>query len=318
MKYAAEFRDLAVRSVNDARAKYPTRRAMIVALSKPLGIPPETLQRWVRRAERDVRRRTRPTPTEAKTRSPDDSPARSASAAAGGHVFLSYSRVDREYVSRLAGGPRHRRLVRPRHRLRRPLGNGDPTAAGQRLGRPGRDVHGGPPFELGRSRSRSGEAAADAGPSGPDRVRRHRRGCRRAPVRQRHGRSDARLGLLPEAPGFPRLRARPGQRVERGATRRGETHRICDRPAATRVEGTSRCCATGELLRVGLDPGPVNGVFGTRVAAAVREFQRRRCHVPTANGVVGPLTWAILANSSLGDLAPPASSATHGETPPTE
>lgn len=59
-----------------------------------------------------------------------------------------------------------------------------------------------------------------------------------------------------------------------------------------------------ELLRVGLDPGPINGMFGEETAKAVREFQKRRCYLPTADGIVGPITWMILANSSLGDLAP--------------
>lgn len=63
-----------------------------------------------------------------------------------------------------------------------------------------------------------------------------------------------------------------------------------------------------ELLRVGLDPGPIDGVFGDKTANAVREFQARRCHMPTADGIVGPLTWHILVNSSLGDLAPSTSS----------
>jgi hypothetical protein len=64
-----------------------------------------------------------------------------------------------------------------------------------------------------------------------------------------------------------------------------------------------------ELLRVGLDPGTVDGVFKEKTVDAVREFQRRRCHVPVADGIVGPLTWMILVNSSLGDLAPSTPSA---------
>ena len=66
-----------------------------------------------------------------------------------------------------------------------------------------------------------------------------------------------------------------------------------------------------ELLRVGLDPGPLNGVFGEKTANAFREFQQRRCHRPTVDGFVGPVEWMILVNSSLGDLAPsePATSA---------
>ena len=59
-----------------------------------------------------------------------------------------------------------------------------------------------------------------------------------------------------------------------------------------------------ELHRVGLDPGPIDGIFGEKTANTGLEFQKRRCHVPTADGIVGPLTWMILVNSSLGDLAP--------------
>jgi hypothetical protein len=69
-------------------------------------------------------------------------------------------------------------------------------------------------------------------------------------------------------------------------------------------KGPGVAALQAELLRVGLDPGPIDGVLGEKTAGAVREFQRRRCHVPTADGIVGPLTWMILANSSLGDLAP--------------
>ena len=59
-----------------------------------------------------------------------------------------------------------------------------------------------------------------------------------------------------------------------------------------------------ELHRVGLDPGPIDGIFGEKTAKTVLEFQKRRCHIPTADGIAGPLTWLILVNSSLGDLAP--------------
>ena len=74
-------------------------------------------------------------------------------------------------------------------------------------------------------------------------------------------------------------------------------------------KGPGIAALQAELLRVGLDPGPLNGILGEKTAGAVREFQRRRCHEPTADGIVGPLTWMILANSSLGDLAPSAPSA---------
>jgi len=61
-----------------------------------------------------------------------------------------------------------------------------------------------------------------------------------------------------------------------------------------------------ELLRVGLDPGPIDGEFGKATQKALIEFQRRRSNVPNADGMIGPITWAILTNSSLGDLAPSA------------
>ena len=59
-----------------------------------------------------------------------------------------------------------------------------------------------------------------------------------------------------------------------------------------------------ELMRVGLDPGPLNGKFGAKTRRAVIEFQARRCQEPLADGIAGPRTWAILINSSFGDLAP--------------
>ncbi|MBE7174193.1 MAG: TIR domain-containing protein [Williamsia sp.] len=58
-----------------------------------------------------------------------------------------------------------------------------------------------------------------------------------------------------------------------------------------------------ELLRVGLDPGAINGAFGKKTRAAVIKFQTQRCHIPVADGKVGALTWMILIHSSLGDLA---------------
>ena len=60
-----------------------------------------------------------------------------------------------------------------------------------------------------------------------------------------------------------------------------------------------------ELLRVGLNPGPIDGIFGQKTSIAVREFQRRRCHVEVADGIVGILTLSILLNSTLGDLSSP-------------
>ena len=65
-----------------------------------------------------------------------------------------------------------------------------------------------------------------------------------------------------------------------------------------------------ELLRVGLDPGPVDGVCGRKTQDAIREFQARRCDMPTADGIVGPRILAILVNSSFGDMSPTASRTT--------
>jgi len=48
----------------------------------------------------------------------------------------------------------------------------------------------------------------------------------------------------------------------------------------------------------------VKGASGRQTFVAVREVHAGRCHQPTADGIVGPLTWTILANSTMGDLAP--------------
>src|SRR5690554_4137469 len=46
------------------------------------------------------------------------------------------------------------------------------------------------------------------------------------------------------------------------------------------------------LRNFGFDPGPIDGIFGSRTRAAVVDFQRSRGLVP--DGLVGVLTWTAL------------------------
>ncbi len=64
-RYAPEVRDRAIRMVTDHRGEYPSKWAAIQSVSQKLGMTPETLRAWVRRAEIDNGKRDGVTTAEA-------------------------------------------------------------------------------------------------------------------------------------------------------------------------------------------------------------------------------------------------------------
>lgn len=50
-RYPKEIRDKAVRMVDEHQSEYPSRWACIVSIAEKLGMTPETLRKWVRKAE---------------------------------------------------------------------------------------------------------------------------------------------------------------------------------------------------------------------------------------------------------------------------
>ena len=64
-RYAPEVRDRAIRMVTDHRGEYPSQWAAIESVSQKLGMTPETLRAWVRRAEIDNGKRDGVTTAEA-------------------------------------------------------------------------------------------------------------------------------------------------------------------------------------------------------------------------------------------------------------
>lgn len=238
----------------------------------------------------------------------DQTLQRQASAAPGGHVFLSYSRSDREYVSRLAGWLEgHGVKVWFDHDIdygakwKAEIQNQLDSAIAVLV-------------VMSKSARGSAWVARE--------VKRAKR--RRVPLvpvlLEPDGMVDCVADLQFEnvtggqMPGLRLCQKLPGFLVSEMDMAEALTpgQRDIARRIVSAAGGALRQGSRGpgvaalqaELLRVGLDPGPIDGVFGERTAGAVREFQRRRCLVPTADGIVGPLTWTILANSSLGDLAP--------------
>ena len=64
-RYAPEVRDRAIRMVTDHRGEYPSQWAAIQSVLQKLGMTPETLRAWVRRAEIDNGKRDGVTTAEA-------------------------------------------------------------------------------------------------------------------------------------------------------------------------------------------------------------------------------------------------------------
>ena len=60
-KFSPEVRDRAVRMVLDHEAKHPTRWATILSIAANIGCTAQTLNEWVKKAERDTGRRPGPT-----------------------------------------------------------------------------------------------------------------------------------------------------------------------------------------------------------------------------------------------------------------
>ncbi len=57
MRYSPEVRERAVRMVFDHQREYPSQWQAVVSIATKIGCTPETLRKWVRRAEVDSGRR---------------------------------------------------------------------------------------------------------------------------------------------------------------------------------------------------------------------------------------------------------------------
>ncbi len=65
-----------------------------------------------------------------------------------------------------------------------------------------------------------------------------------------------------------------------------------DKTAVIRVAGVRVQDVQAALVKVGLDPGPVDGRMGKKTKAAIKEFQRSKGLNP--DGIVGERTWSLL------------------------
>jgi hypothetical protein len=77
--------------------------------------------------------------------------------------------------------------------------------------------------------------------------------------------------------------------------------------------GTAVRDLQGVLRAAGFDPGPIDGILGSRTAAAVVSFQRARRL--TVDGIVGPQTWGALAGAAPSAPSAPAPAADHWTLP---
>ncbi len=79
----------------------------------------------------------------------------------------------------------------------------------------------------------------------------------------------------------------------------------------------SRGSAVSDLQRRlqahGFNPGPIDGIFGSGTDAAVRSFQRSQGL--TADGIVGPATWARVGSGSGRGTPPPSPGPYPGPSP---
>ena len=57
IRYSPEVRERAVRMVFDHQCEYPSQWQAVVSIATKIGCTPETLRKWVRRAEVDLGRR---------------------------------------------------------------------------------------------------------------------------------------------------------------------------------------------------------------------------------------------------------------------
>lgn len=110
------------------------------------------------------------------------------------------------------------------------------------------------------------------------------------------------------SPGIQEARIEP-VRVTAAAASRSSSAMYscaCEHDRVVRAEppypsGADIAGLQGHLAAFGFDPGPVDGVYGPRTAAAVAAFQRSKGLEP--DGVLGPVTWIALGKAAASPVA---------------